>query len=351
VRTPLALSVSIVVAMLNVPVILAQTQPPKPAPARTAFEVASIRPSAPMPPSGGGGNGRSGGPGVVSGGCGIPKLTMDKGRVDYACISLTGLVGYAFGIPQSRISGPDWMMAQTFDVVAKLPAGASESQVPEMFQTLLADRFKLAIHRENKEQPVYGLVVAKSGLKLKEATLAADAPVPDVDQNAPPCPPQSFNCRSNVVNLGGVQTTSTPLTPQIRRISSSRIGTALFTRVRPGEQGQDRLEAPNTTLEGLADLLTIVGQTGLPVTDLTGVKGHYQVILEISTADAMSRARADAAQAQSDGPAAAPADSAANRVFAALQEALKKVGLQLEPRKGPIQNLIVDHVEKTPTEN
>ena len=350
-RTPSVLSVSFVFAITSAPVVLAQTQPPKPAPAQMGFEVASIRPSAPMPPSGGGGNGRSGGPGVVSGGCGIPKLTMNAGRVDYACISLTGLVGYAFGIPPSRISGPDWMMAQTFDIVAKLPAGASESQVPEMFQTLLADRFKLAIHRENKEQPVYGLVVAKSGLKLKEATASAEAPAPDVDPNAPPCPPQSFNCAPSVTNLLGVQTTSTPISPQIRRISSSRIGTALFTRVRPGEQGQNKLEAPNTTLEGLADLLTTVGQTGLPVMDMTGVKGRYQVILEIATPDALSRARADAAQAQADGAAPVPSESMADRVFAALQDALKKVGLQLEPRKGPIQELIVDHVEKTPTEN
>lgn len=347
-RTPLVLSMSALVAMLSLPFIQAQTQLPKPVPARTAFEVASIRPSSPMPPTGGGGNGRSGGPGTVSGGCGIPKLAMNAGRVDYACISLTGLVGYAFGIPQSRISGPDWMMTQTFDVVAKLPAGASESQVPEMFQTLLADRFKLAIHRENKEQPVYAVLVAKSGLKLKPATLAADAPAPDVDPNAPPCPPQSFNCAPNVANLGGVQTTSTPLSQTTRRISSSRIGTALFTRARPGEQ---RLEAPSTTLEGLADLLTMVGGTGLPVIDLTGVQGRYEVVLEISTADALSRARAEAAQAPKDGPAPVPADPTANPVVAALQEALRKVGLQLEPRKGPVQNLIVDHLEKTPTEN
>jgi uncharacterized protein (TIGR03435 family) len=348
VHTPLALSVSFVVAMLNIPVILAQTQPPKPAPDRAAFEVASIRPSAAMAPSGGGGNGRSGSPGVGSGGCGIPKLTMNGGRVYFACISLTGLVGYAFGIPQGLISGPDWMMAQTFDVVANLPGGASESQVPEMFQTLLEDRFKLAIHRENKEQPVYGVLVAKGGLRLKQATLAADAPAPDVDPNAPPCPPQSFNCAPNVANLGGVRTTSTPLSQTTRRIASSRIGTALFTRVRPGEQ---RLEAPNTTLEGLADLLTMVGGTGQPVIDLTGVKGRYQVVLEISTAGALNRPRAEAAQATADVPAFGPADPMANSVVAALQVALKKIGLQLEPRKGPVENLIVDHLEKTPTEN
>ncbi len=273
---------------------------------------------------------------------------MDGGRVDYACISLTALIGYAFGVLQNRITGPDWMMAQIFDVVAKLPQGAPESQVPEMFQTLLADRFKLAIHRENKEQPVYALVVAKGGLKMKEATLAADAPATEADPNATPCPPQNFNCAPNVVNLGGMQTHSTPLSPTTRRISSSRLGTALSTRVRPGEQ---RLEAPSTTLEGLADLLTMVGGTGQPVMDLTGVKGRYQVVLEISTADLLNQARADVAQAQADGRAPSPPDPTANPIVAALQDALQKVGLRLEPRKGPVESIVVDHLEKAPTAN
>jgi uncharacterized protein (TIGR03435 family) len=283
----------------------------------------------------------------VGGGCGIPRLTMDGGRVDYACIPLPNLIAYAFGIPQNRVAGPDWMADQRFDIVAKLPQGAPEALVPEMFQTLLADRFKLTIHRENKEQPVYALVVAKGGLKLKEALLAADAPAPEADPNAPPCPPQNFNCAPSVANLGGMQTRSTPLSPTTRRISNSRIGTALFTRVRPGEQ---RLEALNTTLEGLADLLTMVGGTGQPVMDMTGVKGRYQVVLEISivdfAADLLSRA-----QVQADGIAPGPPDPTANPIVAALQEALKNVGLQLEPRKGPVETIVVDHLEKNPTAN
>lgn len=127
---------------------------------------------------------------------------------------------------------------------------------------------------------MYAVLVAKGGLKLKQATLAEDAPAPAVDPNAPPCPPQSSNCAPNVLFFGGVQTTSTPLSQTTRRISSSRIGTAVFTRVRSGEQ---RLEAPSTTLEGLADLLTMVGGTGQPVIDLTGVQGRYEVVLEILT--------------------------------------------------------------------
>ena len=122
----------------------------------------------------------------------------------------------------------------------------------------------------------------------------------------------------------------------------------MFTRGRPGEP--QRLEAPNTTIEGLADLLAMVGGTGQPVLDATGVKGRYQVVLEISTADLLSRAQA-AAQAQADGRAPNAPDPTDNPMVAGLQDALKKVGLQLEPRKGPVATIVVDHVERNPTAN
>jgi uncharacterized protein (TIGR03435 family) len=71
------------------------------------------------------------------------------------------------------LGGPAWLDDQLYDLTAKLPPGALKDRVPVMLQTLLAERFKLAVHRETKEQRVYFLVVAKNGPKLKE-TLAAD---------------------------------------------------------------------------------------------------------------------------------------------------------------------------------
>jgi uncharacterized protein (TIGR03435 family) len=80
------------------------------------------------------------------------------------------------------------MSGEMFDIQAKLPPGASEDQVPEMLQALLADRFKLTIHREHKDQTVLALVVAKAGLKVKEAVPDAETPAPpaSADPNAPP---------------------------------------------------------------------------------------------------------------------------------------------------------------------
>ena len=61
-------------------------------------------------------------------------------------------------------------------MVAKLPAGAKQFNVPEMLQSLLAERFKVAIHRETRELPIYALVVGKNGPKMKESVVVANTP-------------------------------------------------------------------------------------------------------------------------------------------------------------------------------
>lgn len=71
---------------------------------------------------------------------------------------------------------PNWMTSQ---ILAKMPDGASKDQISEMLQTLLAERFRLSLHRESKEHSVYALVVGKYGWKLKTSTAKADTFVPD----------------------------------------------------------------------------------------------------------------------------------------------------------------------------
>ena len=73
----------------------------------------------------------------------------------------------AYRIKPYQVSGPESMRKQRFDIMAKTPEGASADRLPEMLQTLLADRLKLTIHRETKEQPIYALVVGKNGIKLE----------------------------------------------------------------------------------------------------------------------------------------------------------------------------------------
>jgi uncharacterized protein (TIGR03435 family) len=105
-----------------------------------------------------------------------------------------------------------------------------------------------------------------------------------------------------------------------------------------------RLEAPNTTFEGLAQLLTELMRQ--PVVDLTALKGRYQVVLDLVLSggdDAVPRGGPD-------GPGGAAASAPDPRVNAVIG-ALDKIGLKMDSRKMPVETVVVDHVEKTPTDN
>ncbi len=122
-----------------------------------ALEVASIKPSPPPPPTG-----------MMVGRFGCPG-TNDPSRVTFRNFDLSGLVVVAYGIEYFQLSAPDWLRDDRFDVVAKLPDGATKEQFQLMLQNLLAERFHIAAHREKKEGHVYELVVGKNGPKLQEA--------------------------------------------------------------------------------------------------------------------------------------------------------------------------------------
>src|SRR5689334_20347923 len=114
------------------------------------FEVASIKPVSDQTPV----------DGVQVG------LHVDGSQVRYNFLSLKEYIAQAYQVKLYQVSGPDWLAGQRFEIAAKLPDGSKISQVPEMLQNLLADRFALKLHRDSKEFPVYALEVAKSGLKM-----------------------------------------------------------------------------------------------------------------------------------------------------------------------------------------
>ena len=327
---------------------------PDPAP-RLEFEVASIRPAEPLPSAG---QGRGGGDGSAAFRCGVQRIKMDADLVTYRCVDLRGLIQFAYGITHpSLLTGPPWLMGQRFDIEAKLPQGAIKAQVPAMFQSLLEDRFKLAIRRSPQEQPVNAITIDKGGLKLTEAS--PDAPIPTADPDAPPCPPQSLNCSPSLRNVGGEPATVTPLSPGIQRYSSESIGTALWTQL-PGDP-KLRIEAPNITIRGLASLLQTMSFQ--PVVDMTGLNGRYSITLEtyVDRRALVNQAIAESPAAQAAGPqgpnaaidaALQSADGDYQAAFQkALQNALLKFGLRLQQSKAPVETLIVDHVEKLPGDN
>jgi uncharacterized protein (TIGR03435 family) len=265
---------------------------------------------------------------------------MDAGRIDQGCVSLKELLLLdAFAIPASRLQGPDWMDAQRFDISAKLPEGATADQLPEMFQALLEERFGLAFHREHKEGSVNALVVGKGGLKVKPAA-------PESAQPAWVAAAAAVSGPSGNGNIGGIRFRSIvapssdggPMSvwqsPSMGFVRRSNTG---------GLRGIIHYEAPSITFEGLANLAVIAGNGLDPaVVDMTGLKGRYQVNLDTSMADLI---------AFLTGPGPKDAAAMQDAQLGMVRDGLKKLGLQLEPRKTPVETIVIDRLEKTPTAN
>jgi bla regulator protein blaR1 len=334
-----ATAAPVVIGVCNAPLLLAQALPiPSDSAAPPKFEVASIKPAASMPGTRNM-NPRAGIPGRC-----LFNFTLDPGRLDIRCYSLGQLIWiWAFGIPPFRVVGPawmgdaatDWSDGPKFDIFAKLPEGASRDQVPAMLRDLLSTRFKLTTHREYREQPVYALVVAKGGLSAPSASQNADAQQAAANSQT-----------SEPSNMNGVQFYVTRLPnpdgrgSEVWIMNSPRMGT-----VRKSETGRpnyiERYEASSITLDGLADLLTIAGIEPEPVVNATGEQGRYQITLELSRSE-LEWLRTSETRVPGDRQSA---------LLKAAQDGLKKLGLQLERRKAPVEMLVIDNLEKTPSEN
>ena len=113
-----------------------------------AFEVAAIKPAVPISSD------------DFRSGKARPGFTVNASQVRIRYWALSNLILKAYGVQLYQLSAPDWTRTEsaTFDVLAKIPEGGTPDQVPEMLQTLLKERFKLAMHREYRDSEVYVLV-------------------------------------------------------------------------------------------------------------------------------------------------------------------------------------------------
>ncbi len=300
---------------------------------RVKFEVASIRPAVPARDIPGRGGEAPAPPPPGGPGCSLvsPRRTIDPDRIDLECMSLKQLLLEAFAIPSGLLLAPDWTETDAFDISAKLPNGATHEQLPEMFQSLLEDRFGLLFHPGTKEGTVNALVV-KGGLKVKPAA-------PD---SAQPAWVSAAEAVKGPYNYGrGVRHISVPGSNDV--FHSSSMG---FVRKSDtgGPGGIIHYEAPSITFEGLAALAKFAGpglDPAVGIVDMTGLKGRYQVNFDLSMTDLLAAIAAgprDLVFWQSDS-------------LNMVQDGLKKLGLQLETRKAPVDVMVVDHLEKTPTAN
>ena len=198
------------------------------------------------------------------------SIKMDAARVTVECATLLTLIGYAFGFSPDRIRGPQWLRdakSTRFDLTATIPPGEPLVRVPVILQTLLAERFQVALHRAAGPEEIYALVVAKGGITLKPA----GPPVADSDA---PSDALGF--------FGDVRTRITPNPDgngSTTTIANPRMGTVLEAE---GRNRTQQWHAPSISLAGLADLLDRVAPLSLPIVDMTALKGRYELILEVS---------------------------------------------------------------------
>lgn len=192
-------------------------------------------------------------------------------------------IAWAYRVQEFQISGPGWLADTWFDISAKSGTPAQEEELRLMMRTLLADRFKLAFHRENKEMQALILTVSKTGHKL----------TPNDIEGKP-----SF------------------------------------------KTGKMNLTGDGATLSQMAEFLS--REMRYPVIDQTGLTGRFNYFLDINAYVTEEMRKADR------GPTGGPPEEATNIIAQAMQ---KQLGLKVESKKLPVEVLIVDRVEKAPTEN
>ena len=141
--------------------LAAQTAAPK-----YTFEVASVKPLDPADPS-------IAGPGPRATGMASP-VGGDPVHVSLPHVTLLGVLSQAYGVAPRLVECPDWMRTQFYIINAKVPDDAPKGHIPEMLQSLLADRFHMAVHWETKEETGFALSVGKGGPKLKKSDIPED---------------------------------------------------------------------------------------------------------------------------------------------------------------------------------
>jgi uncharacterized protein (TIGR03435 family) len=247
-----------------------------------AFEVASVKPAKPEIPRR------------------TPFVCGFSGSRFRAFGPLQWIIACAYEIHAARagqemIGGPSWLNADLFDIQATLPTdGAGPGQRLAMLRQLLADRFKLAVHDDTREMAQYHLVLARRDRRLGpqlRPTQPECAAWVDAGRRGPPPPPHGdVICGRSLVTAFAFRSAAMPL---------SQLATLLSPRVER------------------------------PVIDQTGLAGNYEIDLQWRSEQAA--------------PGADAADSLPTSVFTALREQL---GLTLEPAKGPMRVLVIDHVER-----
>jgi uncharacterized protein (TIGR03435 family) len=268
------------------------------------------------------------------------SVHIEGSRATFVYMSVKQLIAYAYKLRAYEVTGPDWMITDRFDIVARMPDGATKDDVPDMLQALLKERFGLAAHRQVVDQPVLGLVAAKNGLKLQPA--AANAEV--LDETAPLKPGESMmdTVNGRVLLRKNADGSTTYVGPW-----------GNFSLKFDGQSLSMHMQSESIDMRGFAMMMTTLGGgEGRQVVDMTGLKGKYQAAADFSLMDLTSSLHDQGIDIPT-GPAGGGGGGGATdpEGGATVSAALEKLGLKLEKSRAPVDRLVVDQVEKSPTEN
>ncbi|MDE3198358.1 MAG: TIGR03435 family protein [Acidobacteriota bacterium] len=222
--------------------------------------------------------------------------TSDPGTYTCRNCVILWVLTEAYELKTYDYAAPEWMMDARFDFAAKVPEGTTKAAFHVMLQNLLAERFGLKVHRETRQMKVCELTVARGGPKLHEPAAAAPA-----DTTSPG-----------------------------QRLAQDADG---FPLLRAGMTmaivpGHARMGSPNQPVSWLADMLS--AQLHCPVADATRLSGKYGFQLSWSWDE----------------------HDPSHPYLPALVEAVQsQLGLKVQKKKGQVDVLVVDHIEKTPAEN
>jgi uncharacterized protein (TIGR03435 family) len=228
---------------------------------------------------------------------------LPGGHFTAANRSLWNLIVGAYLVPEYLISGaPDWIRSERFDIEARAPANviptgltarARTDFTRRMIQSMLADRFKLAVHRETKEMPIYELTVSKDGPKLRKA-------------------------QNNACSDGQACHAWGPGNPGMR----------------------EGFPGTSVDMDDLVDML--MGYTDRPIVNKTNIQGLFDIRLQWNPLPLTQQAATPRDDVPRERVVNADVSSLPD-LFTAVQEQL---GLKLESRRGPIETIVIDHVER-----
>jgi len=306
-------SVIAVSATLCVPFVRLMAQSSAPAAERLEFDAASIKPN----------------------NSAIPRVMLQfpGGRLNGVNITVLALLGLGYRVqPFQLVGAPEWISSERYDVTATSTITPTPDQRASMVQALLADRFKLAIHRETRDLPAYALVLARNdgglGSRIRKSDLDCAALAAAARGNPPPAGlgPDA----RGPIGRGPAAPGQTAQTGQVQ-MQMTGCGTT-------GGRGGQRTSRGVTMAEFATSLSGLVNRV---VLDRTGLAGGFDFELQW-TPDQFQGAGPLGGIPGAPPPAPAT-DSTFPSLFTAVQEQL---GLKLDSQRGPVEVLVIDRVER-----